>query len=310
MEEPVNKANRTLCLNWRPYQYLNKESMKLIFTALSRPHFWFWYVALAPRYQKGQTVDRKCHETSGKNSPGSQGSWMQWKTQEHEFAKYQSTVRKGLTWLRHTSIHLDFTVSTTISWKRMLRQQRVEEKVSWKSLDITQVCISISAPLELSTAVNSCRRGSIPAGFQKQAGFHVIRAGAFLLIHFFPTHAVTSDFESKDCIDLGCQRADLKAFSLSFPIWLLYYPIISYHIISYHKLAVTSSRKTNIYRILRWPPVLLVEWLCKKDKGTHPLQACRWGISSAFFLHPRCHAPRNLQSDPHPQGEAGVLGKS
>ena len=52
VEEQVNKVNRTLGLIRRSFQFLNRESMKLLFTDLVRPHLEFGYVAWAPRYQK------------------------------------------------------------------------------------------------------------------------------------------------------------------------------------------------------------------------------------------------------------------
>ena len=52
VEEQVNKANRTLGLIRRSFQFFNRESLKLLFTVLVRPHLEFGYVAWAPRYQK------------------------------------------------------------------------------------------------------------------------------------------------------------------------------------------------------------------------------------------------------------------
>ena len=47
VEEQVNKANRTLGLIRRSFQFLNRASMKLLFTALVRPRLEFGYVARA-----------------------------------------------------------------------------------------------------------------------------------------------------------------------------------------------------------------------------------------------------------------------
>ena len=41
VEEQVNKANRTLGLIRRSFQFLNRENMKLLLTALVRPHLEF-----------------------------------------------------------------------------------------------------------------------------------------------------------------------------------------------------------------------------------------------------------------------------
>ena len=49
-------------------------------------------------------------------------------------------------------IHMDFTVSTTVSWKEMLRQQQEGTNIIRKSLAVSQVCISMSSPSELLTA--------------------------------------------------------------------------------------------------------------------------------------------------------------
>ena len=59
MEEHVNKANRTLCLirNRRSYQFQNRRSMKLLFTALVRPHLEFRYICcLGTMLPERQTV--------------------------------------------------------------------------------------------------------------------------------------------------------------------------------------------------------------------------------------------------------------
>ena len=56
VEEQVNKANRTLGLIRRSFQFLNRASMKLLFTALVRPRLEFGYVARAPRYQEDRLL--------------------------------------------------------------------------------------------------------------------------------------------------------------------------------------------------------------------------------------------------------------
>ena len=75
-EEQVNTANRTPGLISRSFQFLNRESMKLLFIALVRPYLQFGYVSMAPRYQKDKTtlLIEGCPETSNKNSPWSQRS--------------------------------------------------------------------------------------------------------------------------------------------------------------------------------------------------------------------------------------------
>ena len=54
VEEQVN--NRTLGLIRRSFQFFNRESLKLLFTVLVRPHLEFGYVAWAPRYQKDRLL--------------------------------------------------------------------------------------------------------------------------------------------------------------------------------------------------------------------------------------------------------------
>ena len=48
----MNKANRIFGLIRRSYQYLDRESMKMLFTALVRPHLEFGNVVGAPHFQK------------------------------------------------------------------------------------------------------------------------------------------------------------------------------------------------------------------------------------------------------------------
>ena len=85
---------------------------------------------------------------------------------------------------------------------------------------------------QLELIIPWCRRCSFLAGFQKQAGFLLVRAEISLLMDFFfflPTLQWLQSFEFYDSIDLGWQRPDLKAFSLS----ISNLTIISYHIISH-----------------------------------------------------------------------------
>ena len=56
VEEQVNKANRILGLIRRSYQHLDKESMKLLMTALVRPYLEFGNVVWAPRLQKDRLL--------------------------------------------------------------------------------------------------------------------------------------------------------------------------------------------------------------------------------------------------------------
>ena len=64
----MNKANRIFGLIRRSYQYLDRESMKMLFTALVRPHLEFWKCCLGVTLPKGPTVDRGCPKTCNKIS--------------------------------------------------------------------------------------------------------------------------------------------------------------------------------------------------------------------------------------------------
>ena len=63
VEEQVNKANRTLGLIRRSFQFLNRESLKLLFTVLVRPHLRVRICCSGTTLQKRQTVNRGCPET-------------------------------------------------------------------------------------------------------------------------------------------------------------------------------------------------------------------------------------------------------
>ena len=103
------------------------------------------------------------------------------------------------------SMHKDCPVSTTIFWKGMPSQQQEGTNISWKSLDATQACISISSPSELLTARTHCllmslrllpcrlsKTGWIPSGQH----WSFSTDGLFFFFFLLPTHAVTSEFES------------------------------------------------------------------------------------------------------------------
>ena len=66
VEAQVCKANRILGLI-RSYQYLDNETMRLLFTALVRPHFEFGNV-WSPRFQKDKKLIERCAEESDKIS--------------------------------------------------------------------------------------------------------------------------------------------------------------------------------------------------------------------------------------------------
>ena len=99
-------------------------------------------------------------------------------------------------------IHVDCTVSRTFSWKGMPSQHQKGTNISWKSLDATEVCVSISSSSELLTAgthfcllmlswLLPCRlskTGWIPSG---QSG-HFCPDGIFFFF-FLHTHAVASE---------------------------------------------------------------------------------------------------------------------
>ena len=70
VEEQVNKANRALGVIGRSFQFLNRESMKLLFTALVRPHLEIGYVVWAPRYQKDRLLIEGVLRRATKMVPG------------------------------------------------------------------------------------------------------------------------------------------------------------------------------------------------------------------------------------------------
>ena len=94
VEEQVNKANRTLGLIRRSFQFLNRENMKLLLTALVRPHLEFWYVAGAPRYQKDRLLIEGVLRRAIKIVPGLR-DLDGCERQVHEFAKYEVPSEKG-----------------------------------------------------------------------------------------------------------------------------------------------------------------------------------------------------------------------
>ena len=53
LERQVNKANRLLGLIRRSFDYLDGDTMKLLFTALVRPHLEFGNCVWAPYLEKG-----------------------------------------------------------------------------------------------------------------------------------------------------------------------------------------------------------------------------------------------------------------
>lgn len=56
VETQVNKANKILGLIRRSYEYIDNEAMKLLFTALVRPHLEFGITVWSPRYNKDKTL--------------------------------------------------------------------------------------------------------------------------------------------------------------------------------------------------------------------------------------------------------------
>jgi len=56
IEMQVTKANKILGLIRRSYQFLDEECMRMLFTALVRPHLEFANVAWSPRYQKDKIL--------------------------------------------------------------------------------------------------------------------------------------------------------------------------------------------------------------------------------------------------------------
>ena len=70
VEEQVNKANRILGLIRRSYQYLDRESMKMLFTALVNRHLEFGNVVLTPLFQKDRLLIKGVQRRATKLVPG------------------------------------------------------------------------------------------------------------------------------------------------------------------------------------------------------------------------------------------------
>ena len=68
----MNKANRIFGLirNRRSYQYLDLESMKMLFTALVLPHLEFGNVVGAPHFQKDRLLIEGVQRCATKLVPG------------------------------------------------------------------------------------------------------------------------------------------------------------------------------------------------------------------------------------------------
>ena len=66
----VAKANKILGLIRRSYQFLDKESLRLLFTALVRPHLEFNNVAWSPRFQKDKNLIESVLRRASQLVPG------------------------------------------------------------------------------------------------------------------------------------------------------------------------------------------------------------------------------------------------
>ena len=66
----MNKANRIFGLIRRSYQYLDRESMKMLFTALVCPHLEFGNVVGAPHFQKDWLLIEGVQRCATKLVPG------------------------------------------------------------------------------------------------------------------------------------------------------------------------------------------------------------------------------------------------
>ena len=70
VETQVNKANKILGMVRRSYQYLDGETLRMLFTALIRPHLEFANVAWSPRYQKDKDLIEGVLRRASKMVPG------------------------------------------------------------------------------------------------------------------------------------------------------------------------------------------------------------------------------------------------
>ena len=70
METRVNKANRILGLIRRSYEYMDGPSMKMMFSALVRPHLEFANSACSPRFEKDRKLIEGVPRRATKGVPG------------------------------------------------------------------------------------------------------------------------------------------------------------------------------------------------------------------------------------------------
>jgi hypothetical protein len=70
IETPVNKANRLLRLKRRSYDYLDCESMRLLFIALVCPHLEFGNVVWAPKLERDKKLVEGVQRRATKVIPG------------------------------------------------------------------------------------------------------------------------------------------------------------------------------------------------------------------------------------------------
>jgi hypothetical protein len=70
IETQVNKANKLLGLIRRSYEYLDGESMKMLFVALVRPHLEFGNVVWSPRLEKDKHLVESVQRRATKIIPG------------------------------------------------------------------------------------------------------------------------------------------------------------------------------------------------------------------------------------------------
>lgn len=73
VEIQVNKANKILGLIRRSYEFLNGETMKMLFTALVRPHLEFANSAWSPRYKKDKILIEGVLHRATRCVPGTKG---------------------------------------------------------------------------------------------------------------------------------------------------------------------------------------------------------------------------------------------
>ena len=124
--------------------------MKLLFTALIRPHLEFGYVAWAPRYQKDILLIEDVLRRAAKIVLGLTDLKYseRYKCMNLPSMKYRQEMGDMIETYKYT--HGLYNVENNLL-ERDAESTTRGTNISWKNLDATQVCVGISSPSELLT---------------------------------------------------------------------------------------------------------------------------------------------------------------